>query len=52
MEDIPIIEPPGGDCDESWVAAAWMVWKAPVRFVVRVVDQRVGVMLFFSLLEC
>jgi len=46
MDEMPIMEPPGGDCMESWVAAAWTVLNAPVRFVVRVRDQSVGVMLF------
>jgi hypothetical protein len=36
MEDMPIIEPPGGLCLESWVAAAWIVLYAPVRLVVSV----------------
>lgn len=40
-----MIEPPGGDCLESWVAAAWIVLYAPVRFVVRVLFQRSGVIL-------
>jgi hypothetical protein len=45
MEDIPIIEPPGGDCDDIWAAAAWTELNAPVRFVVRVWDQSDDVML-------
>jgi hypothetical protein len=45
MEDMPIMEPPGGDCLESWWAAACTVWNAPERFVFRVLDQRCGVIL-------
>jgi hypothetical protein len=45
MEEIPIMEPPGGDWMESWVAAAWTVLNAPVRFVFKVWDQRIGVIL-------
>ena len=45
MDEIPMIEPPGGDCDDSCFAPAWMVWNAPVRFVVRVEFQRSGVIL-------
>jgi hypothetical protein len=45
MLEIPMIEPPGGDCCESCVAAAWMELYAPVRFVVRVAFQRAGVIL-------
>ena len=45
MLEMPIIEPPGGDWAASWRAPAWIVWKAPVRFVVSVEDHRVGVML-------
>ena len=42
MLETPMMEPPGGDWVESWAAAAWMVWKAPVRLVVRVWVQSVG----------
>jgi hypothetical protein len=45
MLDMPIMEPPGGDCFESWVAAAWMVLYAPVRLVLRVAFQSSGVIL-------
>jgi hypothetical protein len=47
MEETPIMLPPWGDCWERRVAAAWMVLNAPDRLVVRVWDQRVGVMLLF-----
>ena len=45
MDEMPIIEPPGGDWVDNCLSAAWMVLNAPVRFVVRVWDQRVGVIL-------
>jgi hypothetical protein len=48
MLEMPIIEPPGGVWAASWRAPAWMVWKAPVRLVVRVEDQRDGVMLVWG----
>ena len=41
MEDMPIMEP-ARDWETIWWAAAWMVWKAPVRFVERVEVKRSG----------
>ena len=40
-----MMEPPGGDWVDICFAPAWMVWNAPVRFVVRVEFQRSGVIL-------
>jgi hypothetical protein len=55
MEEIPIMEPPGGDWVESCFAPAWIVWNAPVRFVVMVWFQRSGVILYtvsLVILQC
>lgn len=45
MLEMPMMLPPGGDCWDICSAADWVVRKDPVRFVVRVEDQREGVML-------
>ena len=33
MDEMPMMEPPGGDCEAIWRAAAWVLKKAPSRLV-------------------
>jgi hypothetical protein len=42
MDEMPIMEPPGGVCVDIWRAADWQARKAPVRFVEMVLVRRVG----------
>lgn len=46
MDDMPIMEPLGGDWVDMCVAAAWMVLNAPVRLASCVFAQSWGVMLY------
>ena len=45
MEEMPMMEPPGGDCDDICVAAACTVLNAPVRLASRCLAQSWGVIL-------
>ena len=42
MEEMPIMEPPGGVWVDIWSAADWQAKNAPVRFVEMVLVRRVG----------